>query len=95
MMNWKVGDRAIYDYPRSRAHGCVVRITSGLIACTYRGEPPLMGHKFDPGFPPLDQFSGWSNAPEHFKLIPYDGLEISSWNELEKIIDWNPTRITV
>lgn len=72
-MNWKRGDRAIYDCPNSSggAHGMEVTITTELGLYISKADGPIIGHRFDPGFqhPYAKHFC---NTPEHFKPIHDD-----------------------
>lgn len=81
-MNWKIGDRAIYDCLGSRAHGLRVVIISEYQEIKCRGVKK-MGYVFDPKIAPGSAYTHWCNSPKHFKPIPdeYDGLQVTTWDE--------------
>jgi len=94
-MNWQVGDRAIVVGCPSW-HGCGETVTLIRLVREDEFEGVYAGHwvlDLEP-----DHDTCYCSCDEAFlRPIPdtYDGLEISSWDAVEKDIDWNPTRITV
>ena len=89
-MNWKVGDRAIVSCPESvRNHGKVVRILSGFGALGSNNGIVYIGYEVN--IPAI-----YSNTHEFCIYENHELISIpddkSTWSELEKIIDWNPTK---
>jgi len=84
-MNWKIGDRAIVDWPSNHHHGEMVTITSELRPCnphhtsTMREDEPI--HRVD--IKPTNGASYTAFPPQHLKPIPYDGNNASTWSECD------------
>ena len=81
-MKWKVGDRALI-VNCSWWHHC------GEIA-TLTAPHPDKPNRWLIDLPPAPSFHVCACPEKHLRPIPYDGLEISSWNECE----WQP-KVTV
>lgn len=93
-MQWQIGDRATILCSISLEKiGTVVTITSGLVTHSkYDGQAFNRPHHYVDFKSFQDPSRDAAYYPEHLGPIPDD--RISSWDELEKIIDWNP-RVTV
>ena len=71
MMNWQIGDRAIYTNPRSRAVGLKVTII-GPLCSRYDGKEFFSCYLIDPGIPCNAGCTGWGARPQYLKPIPDD-----------------------
>ncbi len=97
-MNWKVGDRAIVVDSNFSDHiGKIVTVMSGpMTHCPETGREWACGVAHYVDIPTLSRSRSGPAAfhPDHLGPIPDNGLEISSWDAVEKDCNWSP-KVTV
>jgi hypothetical protein len=87
-MNWKVGDKAIIDYPATSVHGERVTIVSvGEVGRDHEGGD-FVGAGVDI---PLVTWSSGHCVFRYSQLVPIpDDDNEASWDRIEKLTGWTP-----
>ena len=86
-MNWQIGDRAIVNCSMSDIDGEFVTILSGPHYDAIQGFGRIKHFVVD--HPDNDENWSYAFPPDNLIPIPDNG----SWSELEKTLQWNPTKL--